>query len=142
MNLLAGEVREGRFRTGPLAFELAGARDGRVLAGIRPEDFRLAAGEGALTGRVEFTEQLGPETLVYFRADGVERAQAPSSADPQADGRSRDLEAMLVARLGADAAVAAGATVALEVNAERVSLFDPATGAALTAPSPALAPAG
>jgi hypothetical protein len=50
---------------------------------------------------------------------------------------------MLVARLGAEAEVAAGTVVELGLSASRVCLFDPATGASLlVAEPPALVAAG
>jgi multiple sugar transport system ATP-binding protein len=149
MNLVEGDASGGRLTVGPLTLDrpsaLAGrsADAGRVLVGIRPEDFRLAeSGPGAFPARVEFSEQLGPETLAYFRADGIRLAHSPRGAEAQEDGRSRELATLLVARLAADTDVEAGATVSLGVNEARVRLFDPVTGGALAAAAPAGALAG
>jgi multiple sugar transport system ATP-binding protein len=142
MNLVEGDAAGGRLTMGPLTLERPGAEAGRVLVGIRPEDFRLAVGPGTFPARVEFSEQLGPETLVYFRAEGMRLARSPRGADAQEEGRSRELAALLVARLAADTDIEAGATVSLGVNEGRVRLFDPVTGGALAAATPAGALAG
>ncbi|HVV57670.1 MAG TPA: ABC transporter ATP-binding protein [Gaiellaceae bacterium] len=142
MNLVEGDAAGGRLTMGPLTLERPGAEAGRVLVGIRPEDFRLADGPGTFPARVEFSEQLGPETLVYFRAEGMRLARSPRGADAQEEGRSRELATLLVARLAADTDIEAGTTVSLGVNEGRVRLFDPVTGGALAAAAPAGALAG
>jgi ABC-type sugar transport system ATPase subunit len=137
MNLVEGDASGGRVTVGPLALDRPGAVEGGVLVGIRPEDFRLAEGPGSFPARVEFSEQLGPETLVYFRADGLRLARSPRGAEAQEEGRSRELATLLVARLAADTDIEAGAAVSLGVNETRVRLFDPVTGGALAAAEPA-----
>jgi multiple sugar transport system ATP-binding protein len=137
MNLVEGDASGGRLTAGPLTLDRPGAEGGPVLVGIRPEDFRLAEGPGTFRARVELTEELGPETLVYFRADGLRLAKPPRAAAAQEEGRSRELASLLVARLTADADVAAGAAVSLGVNEARVRLFDPLTGGARVAAAPA-----
>jgi len=99
---------------GPYALPAAGARSGKVLVGLRPEDFAPAANgatDGVLPARVEIVEQLGPEVLVYFHADGL-----PDT---------------LVARLDAGFQAARGDLARLRVEHERMRLFDPETGVAL-----------
>ena len=57
-----------------------------MIVGLRPEHFVGAAADGeasALPVTVEITEQLGSETLVYFRIEGVVSSES-SAADPQA----------------------------------------------------------
>src|SRR4029077_10949679 len=61
-------------------------RKGEMIVGLRPEHFVGAAADGeasALPVTVEITEQLGSETLVYFRVEGVVSSES-SAADPQA----------------------------------------------------------
>ena len=114
MNLLQGEVHDGVVHVGPYALPAAGARSGKVLVGLRPEDFAPAANgatDGVLPARVEIVEQLGPEVLVYFHADGL-----PDT---------------LVARLDAGFQAARGDLTRLRVEHERMRLFDPETGVAL-----------
>src|SRR5438552_9350071 len=72
MNLLRGRLEGGAVRLGSQRLELPAPprREGDVLVGLRPEDFTLANGSdaGAFDAEVAFTERLGPETLVHFRA--------------------------------------------------------------------------
>ena len=52
----------------------AATEGGEMLVGLRPEHFsdaRVGDGGAQLPVTVEITEQLGSETLVYFRVDGV-----------------------------------------------------------------------
>ncbi len=92
--------------------------DGRpVVAGIRPEDLRLA-GEGSentLTGTAEVVEHLGNEQVVYLRAPGI-------VASKGADGAS------VTARVGAGADLKPGAQVTLQPDLAHLHVFDPATG--------------
>jgi multiple sugar transport system ATP-binding protein len=124
MNLLSATVEQSTLRLGPLDVPVT-APDGPVVAGLRPEDFRLAVNGGsAIDAQVAFTEQLGPETLLYFRAAGLARASL-------SDQPSRELEELFVARVEGDFEADAGDPIRLTVPAGRVRLFDPASGAAL-----------
>jgi len=82
-----------------------------VLLGLRPEHMRLSAGGGdatpmaSLRARVRLVERLGSEMLVHF--DLSEKA--------------------LVAEMDADTNVHVGDLCTLEVNINRVHLFDPET---------------
>jgi multiple sugar transport system ATP-binding protein len=106
-----------------------GRRNGAVLLGLRPEHFfdaRLGAPEGAanrLPVTVELTEQLGSETLLYFRADGVE-------AEPVSEGEVQ-LGGALVARLDPRTRASAGDRLELGIDLERAHFFDPTSGTAL-----------
>ena len=103
--------------------------DGDVLLGFRPEHFfdpRLAGSETAanpLPVTVELTEQLGSETLLYFRADGIE-------AEQESEGEV-ELGGALVARLDPRTNAAPGERLVLGVDIERAHFFDPSTGNAL-----------
>jgi multiple sugar transport system ATP-binding protein len=103
-----------------------GKTEGEVLLGLRPEHFfdaRLSA-PGATGNRlpvtVELTEQLGSETLLYFRADGVE-------AEQESEGEV-ELGGALVARLDPRTGAAPGERLVLGVDIERAHFFDPSTG--------------
>ena len=72
---------------------------------------------------VELTEQLGSETLLYFRADGVE-------AEQESEGEV-ELGGALVARLDPRTRAAPGERLVLGVDVERAHFFDPSTGNAL-----------
>ena len=89
MNFVAGTLSEGSLELGPSRFEVPEAvrarlrsREGAVLAGLRPEHFKdagLAEDDGAtVPADVEITEQLGPETYVYFRIPGSRRPRSAS----------------------------------------------------------------
>ena len=97
-----------------------------MLVGLRPEYFSDArlSGEGAeIPVTVEITEQLGPETLVYFRVDGV---NAQTSGDSEAE-----LGGAFVARLDPRTRPAPGERLQLAVDIERAHFFDPADGTTL-----------
>jgi sn-glycerol 3-phosphate transport system ATP-binding protein len=80
-----------------------------VVLGIRPEHLALApAGMPGIPLMVDFVEALGADTLVHGMLDGA---------------------AELTVRLPGSVRVAAGETLPLSVPAERLHLFDKATGA-------------
>jgi multiple sugar transport system ATP-binding protein len=92
--------------------------DGRaVIAGIRPEDLRLAreGSENTLVGTADVVEHLGNEQVVYLRAPGM-------AASKGTDGAS------VTARVGAGADLKPGATVTLQPDLAHLHVFDPATG--------------
>jgi len=102
-------------------------RDGEMLVGLRPEyfsDARLSGGEGELPITVEITEQLGSETLVYFRVDGV-------SAELTSGDSEAALGGAFVARLDPRTRPLPGERLQLTVDMERAHFFDPADGATL-----------
>jgi multiple sugar transport system ATP-binding protein len=97
-----------------------------VLVGLRPEHFsdaRLSGGGAEIPVTVEITEQLGSETLVYFRVDGV---SAETTGDSEAE-----LGGAFVARLDPRTRPAPGERLQLVVDVERAHFFDPADGATL-----------
>jgi multiple sugar transport system ATP-binding protein len=103
-----------------LNVQLAGqaTAEGRaVVAGIRPEDFSLAA-EGAantLSGTVDVVEHLGNEQLVYVQLPG---AMVPESAETKGS----------TARLPAGTAVKPGQRITLAVNPDKLHVFDSQSG--------------
>ncbi len=136
MNFLHARLSGGVVEFAAYRFELAaGTReslrevDGDVLLGFRPEHFfdpRLTGSETAanpLPVTVELTEQLGSETLLYFRADGIE-------AEQESEGEV-ELGGALVARLDPRTNAAPGERLVLGVDIERAHFFDPSTGNAL-----------
>jgi multiple sugar transport system ATP-binding protein len=90
-----------------------GSPAGEFIVGFRADDVRLAAepaaDEGRMRGRCELVEYLGSELLVHLRVGGDE----------------------IVLRDDSDDDIDVGDTVACAIRADRLRLFDPATGAAL-----------
>ena len=78
---------------------------------------------------IEVTELLGPETLAYFRIDGV-RAE-------ELGERPVELSGALAARLDPRTTAQAGETVELIADLAAAQLFDPASGQSLLSAEPA-----
>jgi multiple sugar transport system ATP-binding protein len=128
--------------TGSAAEQMSGqaTSDGRpVVVGIRPEDFRLAEGDGAagpdsaLLGTVDVVEFLGNEQLLYVRLPGtivpesVKAAKEVTKEAAAGGGVATATGALATARLGPTARVEPGAPVRLAVDTSKLHLFDPAT---------------
>ena len=108
MNLLEGEVRDGRVAAGPLTVPApAGAHPGPVVLGVRPEALHPAA-EG-FEAVVDVAERAGHERLWHVRAGGHRLAVRPP----------------------AEAAAVAGERVRLEADPAGIRLFSAADGRAL-----------
>jgi multiple sugar transport system ATP-binding protein len=136
MNFLRVPMSGGGVEVGRFRLELPEAVRGRltrepgeVLLGLRPEHFsdaRLGDGGRArpvVAATVEVTEQLGPETVAYFRIEGA-RAE-------EIGERPVELGGALAARLDPGTSAAAGEAVELAVDLAGAQLFDPATGESL-----------
>ena len=108
MNVLEGELRAGWFSCGAGSFATASKASGsQVVAGIRPEDGRLAAlGEGQLEGKIYASELIGDHTLVTCRCSD---ATVTVKADKEFIG-----------------SIGQGVGIAFDVRA--VHLFDQASG--------------
>jgi multiple sugar transport system ATP-binding protein len=121
-----------------------------VVVGIRPEDMSdaamLGAGESArrqLVGSVELVEALGSEKLVHFRleAEHVRGLQTIVAANDDAEGLeageiSGAANVNGVARVDPASRLRAGEQARFEVAIDRLHLFDPHSGQALSAPVP------
>jgi multiple sugar transport system ATP-binding protein len=141
MNLVDAEVRGGRLHAAGLDLPLprSTARDGAVIAGIRPTD--LVAGPAAdaprLHAQLEVVERLGSESHLIFPVDASRPAGQAAAAAEEAteDGDATllaaDDRARFTAVVPGRRRFAPGDAVELGVPAEAVHLFDPATGAAL-----------
>ena len=99
---------------------------GELIVGLRPEHFAVAADDGAgtLPATVEITEQLGSETLVYFRLEGIKAEGIGAEADAE-------LGSAFVARLDPRLHPSPGQTLRMTVDLERAHFFDPADGTSL-----------
>jgi ABC-type sugar transport system ATPase subunit len=64
INLIEGTAGQGRIRLGDADLPCPPATTGRVIAGIRPEDLQLAAGD--MPSRIEDLEPHGRETIYHL----------------------------------------------------------------------------
>jgi multiple sugar transport system ATP-binding protein len=142
MNLVAGDVREGRLRIAGVEVALAdGVRhEGPVIAGVRPADLKPGSDPSAprLRARLEVVERLGTESHLIFPVDASKpTGEAAAAAYEVGEGE----DATLLAgddRARFTAVVEArgrryepGQTVELVVPPDALHLFDPASGEAL-----------
>ncbi|WP_340684443.1 sn-glycerol-3-phosphate ABC transporter ATP-binding protein UgpC [Amycolatopsis coloradensis] len=112
-----------------------------VIVGIRPEHFEdaalvdAAARQGAtFTAHVDVLESMGSEKFAHFSVEG-EAASSSDLADLAADSGSSDVpgsESQIVARLSAASAAAENQDVELWFDADKIKLFDGASGKNLT----------
>jgi multiple sugar transport system ATP-binding protein len=138
MNLLQGSLSNGSLRLGdhsltlpPQITQSLKGRSGRVVVGVRPEDF-LATPDGmsapeALPGQIEITEQLGPETLVHFDVPGLAAVNVEvgtGTSETTSIGR-------LVARAPATFKVARGDRIGFAITKDNLQLFDAEDGRSL-----------
>jgi multiple sugar transport system ATP-binding protein len=137
MNFLAGRltgdgVEVGRHRL-PLPENLRRTLrepKGEVLVGLRPEfladaDRSARNSKPVLPALVEVTEQLGPETLAYFRVDGLDVIELGD--------RPIELAGVLCARLDPQTTAVPGSPFSLVVDTAGLRLFDAETGESLLA---------
>jgi len=135
MNLLAGMALDGRVTVGEVELEHAGAPDGEVLVGIRPEGLRPVGAEHAgpvFEVCVDVVEPLGDEVLVHgsvAAADGAPATEADGAilaAEPES-GR-----ASVVVRLPPEDRPATGSLLRVTPAPNALRLFDPSTGRAIS----------
>ena len=147
MNLLAGHIAgEGdalAYRLGELVLPIDAAAlaarpalaanvGNAIVAGIRPEAFRIAEdrpGEpGLICGHVAFVEDLGANLLVHVDLDGasVVAAGLPEDKDEMSSARTR-LRAVLDGTLR----IRDGSRIGLAVDPARIHVFDAKTEKAI-----------
>ncbi|KFZ82467.1 ABC transporter ATP-binding protein [Amycolatopsis sp. MJM2582] len=112
-----------------------------VIVGIRPEHFEDAAlvdansRQGAtFTAHVDVLESMGSEKFAHFSVEGA-AASSSDLADLAADSGSSDVpgaESQIVARLSAASSAAENQNVELWFDADKIKLFDGASGKNLT----------
>jgi multiple sugar transport system ATP-binding protein len=153
MNFLAGEIARGELRfalaTIPLS-ELAGSgatvpadREGKVVIGIRPEDFEDVAltserahGVG-VRAMIDVLESTGSDVYAHLTLNGQNGelgeplTQALAAAGDVATEEVAPAAADVIARLGASSRIAEGSTGDLWLDTSRLHLFDPDSGARL-----------
>ena len=102
----------------------------RVVAGLRPEAFRLASvSEASLPGTVRFVEDLGASLLVSVELEGVTPLGVSAGGDDAFAASRRHLKALLDASLR----LAPGDRVRLAADPRHLHLFDAETGLAFRA---------
>ena len=114
---------------------LSGYAGRSVVVGIRPESLTPAATASgtSLVTRVDLVEALGSELLLHFQID-ARRVQAEGVEGEGAEGLGGgeiDLHGEGVARVDPRTVVRPGDELRLEVDADRLHFFDPASGATL-----------
>ncbi len=138
MNLIPGRLDcdrlalpIGEWVLGPDRRHRLGARDGVVVAGLRPECITLADAQGApsamdFEARVELVDWLGAELFAHLDVGPQSFETSPAlAALPVGPGIGR---LRLVARLDPGAAVSEGDHLRLAVADDALHLFDAATG--------------
>jgi multiple sugar transport system ATP-binding protein len=134
MNFVRARLVRGTLELGRVRLELPEALRRRLLRepdevvlGLRPEHFadaRLGSnGRPVVTAVTEVTEQLGPETVAYFRIDGIQVEEIGE--------RPVELSGALAARLDPRTGAAPGEPIELAVDLEGAQLFELDGGASL-----------
>ncbi len=113
-----------------MARHAAGGDGSAVIAGIRPEHLRPASADApnTLAGSIELVEHLGSEQLLHVTMPGALANEAQVAEASQ----ETPVAPRVVARVGAESRFAPGDAITLAVDANRVHIFDPATGFRLT----------
>jgi len=148
MNFMPAEISAGKVR---LPFgevdlpEGAGGRDGKVIAGIRPENFEDAEVVGDLKGErglvfeaeIDLVESLGSDLYAYFHVEheGVQSDQLADLVEDRLEETGaaglREGEEQVVARLEPTSKVSRGERTELWADTANLHLFDPESGESL-----------
>jgi multiple sugar transport system ATP-binding protein len=150
MNFMPAQIEGGSVKLPmvevPLPDRLRRAAEGggtsNVIAGIRPENFEDAAIVGDARSRgvtfrtkIDLLESMGSELYAYF-AISTEGIQSEELAELAADAGTADVPGggseQVVSRLSAESQVQQGQEAELWLDPEKLHLFDPASGKALT----------
>jgi multiple sugar transport system ATP-binding protein len=151
MNFMPGELAGGKIRlplgevaVGDLGIE---ARDGKVVAGLRPEDFEDAEIVGDLSrergivfeAEVDLVESLGSDLYAYFHveSEGVQSDHLADLASDRLDeigaASIREGKQQIVARLEPTSKVRRREPAKLWADTAKLHLFDPESGESLKA---------
>jgi multiple sugar transport system ATP-binding protein len=140
MNLVEAEIADGHvaFPGVRLPLPPGDIRPGKVILGIRPQEFSLAEDDPrlpAMTVEPAVVEELGSETHAIFPIDApsVDSEEVRATTD---EGDSSVLlashrRALFTASLPEGTAVEIGQPLKLALNPARLHFFDPETGARL-----------
>jgi multiple sugar transport system ATP-binding protein len=153
MNFMPAEIASGRvvLPIGEVEVgELSGGRgDGRVVAGLRPENFEDASIVGdvkqerglVFEAEVDLVESLGSDLFAYFHieSEGVESDQLADLVEDRLDetgaANLREGEEQVVARLDPTSKVRRGERAELWADTAKLHLFDPESGESLAKPT-------
>jgi multiple sugar transport system ATP-binding protein len=150
MNFMPAEIASGKLvlPIGEIdAGELAGGRgDGKVVAGLRPENFEDATVVGddlkrerglVFEAEIDLVESLGSDLFAYFHieSEGVESDQLADLVGDRLDetgaANVREGEEQIVARLDPTSEVKRGGRTELWADTAKLHLFDPESGESL-----------
>jgi multiple sugar transport system ATP-binding protein len=149
MNFMPGELSGGKvvLPIGEVEVgEVGGRSDGKVIAGLRPENFEDTAIAGEVKderglvfeAEIDLVESLGSDLYAYFHieSEGVESDQlaelAGESLDETGAANLREGEEQVVARLEPTSKVRRGEQAELWADTSKLHLFDPESGDRLT----------
>jgi multiple sugar transport system ATP-binding protein len=154
MNFMPAELSGGKL-TLPIgevdAGDLGGGRgDGKVVAGLRPENFEDASVVGDLKqergvvfeAEIDLVESLGSDLFAYFHieSEGVESDQLADLVGDRLDetgaANVREGQEQIVARLDPASEVKRGERAELWADTAKLHLFDPESGESLKAERP------
>jgi multiple sugar transport system ATP-binding protein len=149
MNFMPAELSGGKLKL-PIgevdAGDLAGGRsDGKVVAGLRPENFEDASVVGDLKqergvvfeAEIDLVESLGSDLFAYFHieSEGVQSDQLADLVGDRLDetgaANVREGQEQIVARLDPTSEVTRGGHTELWADTAKLHLFDPETGESL-----------
>ncbi len=140
MNFLAGEIEDGKVQLpfGAVPLPQGIEHKGKVVAGLRPEDFEdasLSSDKQGITfsATVDLLESMGSEYYAYFEVQ-AEQVASEELEELAADAGAEDLSSentQIVARLDADSQVEQGKEAELFFESDRLHLFDPESGRSL-----------
>jgi multiple sugar transport system ATP-binding protein len=150
MNFMPAELSGGRLKLpiGELdAGDLAGGHgDGKVVAGLRPENFEDATVVGddlkrerglVFEAEIDLVESLGSDLYAYFHveSEGVQSDQLADLVEDRLDetgaANIREGEEQVVARLDPTSEVKRGGHTELWADTSKLHLFDPESGESL-----------
>jgi multiple sugar transport system ATP-binding protein len=149
MNFMPAELTGGKVRLPIGEVDIADlgiqGRDGKVVAGLRPENFEDAEIVGDLSGErgivfdaeIDLVESLGSDLYAYFHVES-EGVQSDQLADLVSDrleetgaGGIREGKEQIVARLEPTSKVRRRETAKLWADTAKLHLFDPESGESL-----------
>jgi multiple sugar transport system ATP-binding protein len=154
MNLVEARLEDDHVSFGGFSVQLPASsplvgRDQPVILGTRPNDFEHAAGAdpelARITVKPDVVEDLGAELHIIFAIDAprvsAEAVLAATEATDDSEGTliADGQRAIFTAIVDARSAITPGAPLELAVDHRRFHFFDPATGLALEAATPAVA---